>query len=52
MKKLVILIGSLIAVAAMDGPKSITPTKVVNNYFIKSGGCSGSCGGGCKCGKH
>lgn len=52
MKKLATVIGALICVKIMGQAKSTIPVKTINNYFIKSGGCSGSCGGHCSCGKH
>lgn len=53
MKKLASIIGVLVCWAVMDQPKKETLPRVVNNYYIsKSGGCSGSCGGNCKCGGH
>lgn len=46
MKKLGIIIASIVCYHIMGKPKSDKPAKVVNNYFIKSG-----CGGQCHC-KH
>lgn len=46
MKKIGIIVGSIACLIAMNKPKTEVPTKVINNYFIKSG-----CGGNCHC-KH
>lgn len=43
MRKLATLIGAIICLSIMDKPKREAPPRVVNNYFIKSGGCGG-CG--------
>lgn len=42
MKKLSIIIASIVCYKLMGKPKSQVPAKVVNNYFIKRG-CSGNC---------
>lgn len=53
MKKLARLIGGLVCLSVMKKPRHNASPHVINNYFItKSGGCSGSCGGHCSCGKH
>lgn len=53
MKKLAMILGGYVCLKIMKQPKTPLPVRTVNNYFIKSGGgCSGSCGGHCHCGKH
>lgn len=53
MKKLAVMIGSIICLKVMGQPKLSPPPRVINNYFVtKSSGCGGNCGGHCNCGKH
>lgn len=45
MKKLAMWAGILACAILIDKPSPKKPTQIVNNYFIKSGGCGGKCGG-------
>lgn len=53
MKKIICIIGGLIAASILDQPRRERDPHIVNNYYIKNERSScGGCGGNCKCGGH